>query len=199
MKKTLTTLALLAAATGVHAEKTSAFTLGGALSVDVSDYIEQVDDDAAFASLDEDVPGIGADIYAGFMFAGASTVRVGYRVFGVQEADVDYVLGGSGDFEVETDGMYVALDLMMPLNETFVLGGTLGIQNWDAEVDADGDKFKDDGSDVFYGVRAKWKIQEMGAVTASINRYKLGTSDFTGTLDHDIEFTTFGGGFEFFF
>lgn len=196
MKKILTAMALLAAATGVHAEKTSGFTVGGALSLDASDYIDQLDDDLGGA-LDQDAPfGVGADVYAGFMFARASTVRVGYRAFGQQEADFDYFFGGSGDIEVDADGMYVALDLMMPLGDVFALGGTLGIQDWDAEVDFDGLKGEDDGRDIFYGLRAKWKVAEAGAVTASINRYTFDSKD---ELLHDIEYTAFAGGFEFFF
>ncbi|MEQ3724544.1 outer membrane beta-barrel protein [Alcanivorax sp.] len=192
MKKILTAMALLAAATGVHAEKTSGFTVGGALSLDASDYIEKLDDD--FGGLDQDAPfGVGADVYAGFMFARASTVRVGYRAFGQQEAQFDYY---SGDLEVDADGMYAALDLMMPLGDVFALGGTLGIQEWDAEVDFDGFKVDDDGRDFFYGLRAKWKVAEAGAVTASINRYKFDSGD---ELLRDIEYTAFAGGFEFFF
>ena len=192
MKKILTAMALLAAASGVHAEKTSAFTVGGALSLDASDYIEKLDDD--FGGLDQDAPfGVGADVYAGFMFASASTVRVGYRVFGQQEAQFDYF---SGDLEVDADGMYAALDLMMPLGDVFALGGTLGMQEWDAEVSDGVVKLKDDGRDFFYGLRAKWKVAEAGAVTASINRYKFDSDD---ELFRDIEYTAFAGGFEFFF
>ena len=182
MKKILTAIALLAAASGVHAEKTSAFTVGGALSLDASDYIENLDDD--FGGLDQDAPfGVGA----------ASTVRVGYRAFGQQEAQFDYF---SGDLEVDADGMYAALDLMMPLGDVFALGGTLGMQEWDAEVSDGVVKLKDDGRDFFYGLRAKWKVAEAGAVTASINRYKFDSDD---ELFRDIEYTAFAGGFEFFF
>lgn len=199
MKKVIFSAALLCLAMGAHAEKTSAFTLGASLSIDASDYINQVDSDLpANISLEQEAAGgPGADVYAAFMFAKASTVRVGHRTFGIQEADIETNGVEVGSFEMNSDGMYAAVDLMFPLGDTFFLGGTLGLQEWDAEVDIAGTKFSDSGRDPFFGVRGKWKISDVGAITGGINRYKFNTN--RARLNHDIEYTAVSGGFEFFF
>ena len=100
MKNATLPIALRCLATIAHAEKTSALTHGGALPVDVSNYIDQVDSDLPSSTSHEQgvVGGIGVDIYAGFMFAKASIVRVGYRALGTQEADIEYT-ATAGDFE----------------------------------------------------------------------------------------------------
>lgn len=195
MKKVFLLAAMFAASMSAHAEKESGVVLGVALPIDTSDFIQELDDDLAGSgiSLEEDSFPIGVDLYAGLNFAKASTVRVGYRKFGQQSADVEVMGFRQGSLEVDTDGLYAALDVMFPVTDMFYLGGTLGLQEWETEVDIPGDRLKDDGKDVFFGVRAKWFLGwENGVITASIDRYDLDT-DF----EQDLEYVSFSGGLEF--
>lgn len=168
------------------------FILGGALSVDTSNFADDlaglgfdVDDDTGLA--------VGLDIHAGLGFMEASSFRVGYRKFGQQSAEVGVVgLPGTATAELDADGIYAALDLLFPVSDTFYLGA-LGLHDWEIDLDLEGYGDSEDGNDLFFGVIGKMLFQDQtGALTMSINRYSF---ELDGS---DLECTAISVGVEFF-
>jgi len=198
MKKIAMAGALMVAAGLVQAEAAGPhFLLGGALSFDTSNFADELDDDLAGLGFDvEDDTGlaVGLDLHAGLGFMEASSFRVGYRRFGQQSAEVGIVgLPGTVTAELDADGMYAAVDLLFPLSDTFYLGGTLGMQDWEIDLDVEGTGDSEDGNDLFFGVMGKVLFNDRsGALTMSINRY---TFELDGS---DLEYTPVAIGVEFF-
>lgn len=199
MKKVMMASALLVSAGLVQAENAAepGFLLGGALSLDSSNFADELDDDLSGLGFDvEDDTGlaVGVDVYGGLSFMEASSLRVGYRKFGQQVAEVSVVgVPGSATAELDADGMYAAMDLMFPVSDTFYVGGTLGLQKWDLDLDVEGISESDDGSDLFYGVRGKVLFSDhSGAVTMSLSRYSF---ELDGA---DLDYTPISVGVEFF-
>lgn len=200
MKKVAIAGALLMSVAGFaqaeQAQSGPRFVLGGALSLDTSNFVDELDDDLSGPGVDVDEGDsfpIGVDLYAGLGFMEASSVRIGYRKFGQQSADVTFAGLGKAEAELDADGVYAAVDLMFPISDTFYLGATVGMQSWDVELDAGGSRDSEDGSDLFYGVRGKFLFSEKnGALTLSLNRYAF---DLPGT---DLEYVPVAVGVEFF-
>ena len=198
MKKIAIAGALLMSVGLAQAEEEAPhFILGGALSVDTSNFADELDDDLAGLGFDVDDDtglAVGLDIHAGLGFMEASSFRVGYRKFGQQSAEVGVVgLPGTATAELDADGIYAALDLLFPVSDTFYLGGTLGLQDWEIDLDVEGYGDSEDGNDLFFGVIGKMLFQDQtGALTMSINRYSF-------ELDvSDLEYTPISVGVEFF-
>jgi hypothetical protein len=194
MKKSVLAASLLLLASGAQAENEVKVVLGGAFSIDSSDVLDDLEDGSGpgISIEDSGIP-LGLDIYAGLGFMEASTFRLGYRKFGQQSGDVEFYGFDAGTIELDTEGLYAAVDLMFPVSDTFFLGGTLGYQDWEAELDYEGARDKEDGNDLFYGLRGKWLLSgENGALTAGLNFY-----DF-GLPGNDLEYTSVAVGLEFF-
>lgn len=177
--------------------------LGAALGFDSSNFAEELEDELDFFgngfNVDEDGAGIGTDLYLGYVFGGASSFRFGYRQFGEQSGDVTFNGIKTGDYTVEADGIYLAVDLMLPLNEKLFVGGTLGLQNWDGKVTARNASFSSsdssDGRDFFYGLRGKALInQGKGAIVAGYSLYS-----FEDEYGAELEYDAFSIGFEGYF
>ncbi|MCK0154666.1 porin family protein [Alcanivorax sp. S6407] len=198
MKKIVMASALLLSTGLVQAEEAEArLLLGGALSIDSSNFAEELDDDlAAFGLEADDDSGlaIGLDLHAGLSFMEASSIRLGYRKFGQQSAEVTQPgFLGSVTAELDADGLYAAADLLFPVNDSFYLGGTIGMQAWDIDLDVEGFSESEDGSDLFYGLIGKVLFNDKsGAVTMSVNRYSF---DLDGS---DLEYTPISVGVEIF-
>ena len=183
MKKHLAVMAFSVLAGTAWGESNPAgFMIGGGVSFDTGNFGDQLEDELdAFGpgySVEDDGASTGQDIYLGYAFGGASSLRLGYKRFGTQEGEARLNGVKTGDYEVDADGVYVAADLLFPLTETFFLGGTLGLQNWDGDVTARNPvssmKASSDGRDFFYGVRAKFLFNEgRGGLVAGYNRYSF--------------------------
>ncbi|EKF74370.1 hypothetical protein A11A3_09225 [Alcanivorax hongdengensis A-11-3] len=200
MKRTLLAASLLSLSAVSMADQKLGLAIGGSLALDRSNFYDELEDELpSGVSLDEDSAAVGGDIYVGLAFGGASTLRLGYRKFGDQDADA--ISGGvkTGDVKMEADGTYLAADLLFPLNDSFYLGGTLGLQNWDGKVTASGvggrATIKDDARDFFYGLRGKALLKDSNlALTFSYNRY-----DFDAEGGDDIKYDSISVGLEGYF
>lgn len=179
------------------------FMLGAALGFDSGNFADELEDELAFFGpgfeVDDDGAAVGTDLYLGYVFGGASSFRLGYRQFGEQSGDVTYFGAKTGDYSVEADGLYMAVDLMLPLNEKLFIGGTLGLQNWDGEVTArnafESSSASSDGRDFFYGLRGKLLINEgKGAVVAGYSLY-----NFEDEYGEELEYNSLSIGFEGYF
>lgn len=179
------------------------FMVGAALGFDSGNFADELEDELAFYGngydVDEDGAEIGTDLYLGYVFGGASSFRLGYRKFGEQSGNVTLNGVKTGDYSVEADGLYLAVDLMLPLNDAIFVGGTLGLQNWDGEVTARNALFSAsdsaDGRDFFYGLRGKVLVnQGKGAVVAGYSLYS-----FEDEYGDELEYNSFSIGFEGYF
>ena len=131
----------------------------------------------------------GWDVYFGYAFNRYFTLRGGKRYFGEAESEV-----GSGKLSIDSDGFYVAGDLMWPVTDRFSIGATLGIQQVDVELEAKqrffgGRSFShsesDDARDYFYGVRARWGLGESSSLVAFYNQYSFEVDDSSDDLEYD--------------
>ncbi|MQX52413.1 outer membrane beta-barrel protein [Alcanivorax sediminis] len=179
------------------------FMLGAGLGFDSGNFSEELEDELAFIGpgfdVDDDGADIGKDLYLGYVFGGASSFRFGYREFGEQSGDVTYFGNKTGDYVLEADGVYMAVDLLLPLNETLFVGGTLGLQNWDGKVTARNAFFSStestDGRDFFYGLRGKLLVNEgRGALVAGYSLYS-----FEDEYGEELEYNSLSIGFEGYF
>ncbi|HCE40463.1 outer membrane beta-barrel protein [Alloalcanivorax sp. C16-2] len=170
------------------AQADSGFLVGAAVTRDQSNADDFLDDAVGGTSVRISSPDaeMGGDVYVGLAANEMFTFRFGYRKFGDAEADIE---GGIGKFEVEADGFYVAADAMFPVTPSFLVGGTLGIQNADITFRLRGpggsDSMDDDARDFFYGVRAAWLLSEQAGVTASYSRYAFEADDVSEDLEYD--------------
>lgn len=201
MKKVVVLVSALLAAGNVAAEtQQGSFMLGGALGFDASNFADEIEDElGAGFDVEDDGSAIGPDIYLGYAFGGASSIRMGYRTFGEQSGEVSFGGASVGDYSVEVDGLYFAGDLMLPLSDTAFVGGTLGLQNWDGESTtrtAMGTlKGKSDGRDFFYGVRGKFLFNEKS--TGLVVGYTL--YSFEDEAGDELEYDSFSIGLEGYF
>ncbi|MED5388062.1 MAG: outer membrane beta-barrel protein [Pseudomonadota bacterium] len=183
MKKIFMGICLLGLTSAAMGQEPAGFMVGGGVALDRGDFGDQLEDELQAlvgpgVTTDDDGFDTGADVYIGFAFGAASSLRVGYRKFGDQTGDIDVSGFGFGKYSVEADGAYLAADLLFPLSEQFFIGGTLGVQNWDGDItlSAPGvrDRFSDDGRDVFFGLRSKYLINEgRAALVGNYNRYSF--------------------------
>lgn len=199
-----TTVALLALLTSGHALAETAtkggFMIGANVTMDSSNYAEEVEDllGSGFNAKD-DGANPGADIYIGYAFGAASSIRLGHRQFGEQRGDVLFNGFTAVEYSVDAGGVYLATDLMLPVGERFALGATLGLQNWDGEVTAKSsmgtEKEDSDGRDFFYGLRGKFLFNEgKGGIVAGYTRYS-----FEDESDTELEYDSFSLGLEGYF
>lgn len=185
------------------ASQPGGFMLGASLGFDSGNFADELEDELAFFgngfSVDEDDSDVGTDLYLGFVFGGASSFRLGYRQFGDQSGDVLFSGIKTSEYTLEADGLYLAVDLMLPLNETFFVGGTLGLQDWESEfsvrsaVSSASDSL--DGRDFFYGLRGKALINDgKAAIVAGYSLYS-----FEDEYGDELEYDSFSIGLEGYF
>lgn len=189
--------AFLVASNAAAEAQPGALMLGGSINVDRSDAADELEDAlGAGFDVDDDGSAIGPDIYVGYAFAGASSVRLGYRKFGEQAGDVSFAGSRVGDYSVEADGIYFAGDLMLPVSDTFYVGATLGFQGWDGDISTrttlGASKDSADGGDFFYGLRGKFLFNEKNTgLVLGYTRYSF--EDETG---EDLEYDSLSIGLE---
>lgn len=203
MKKVLMmTLVVLTAGNAWAAEESlgGGFLVGGGFARDAGNFADELEDALGGGfNVEDDGASVGPDLYLGYAFSGASSVRVGYRQFGEQSGEV--FTGGTriGEYEVDADGLYFAADIMFPLADTVYLGGTLGLQNWDGEsttTTALGtSKSSSDGRDFFYGLRGKFLFnQGKGGIVAGYTFYS-----FEDEMGEELEYNSLSLGVEGYF
>ncbi|MBF1803427.1 outer membrane beta-barrel protein [Alloalcanivorax profundimaris] len=171
------------------------FLVGAAAARDQSNLDDFIDKNSPLSASSADAE-IGTDIYIGLAANDMITFRLGHRSFGDAETDITDGFA-VGQAELEADGIYLAVDAMFAVTETFYVGGTLGNQDVDMDFTIRGpggaEKIKDDARDFFYGLRAAWFLSEQAAITGSFNRYKFEVED----ADEDIEYDSLAVGLEY--
>lgn len=88
-------------------------------------------------------------------------VELSYLDFGKQEANFY-----GFDASVEITGVGVSIVGFLPINDDFELFGKAGVLAWDVDVTLDSYTASDDGSDLFLGFGASYRLAEQFAIRA---------------------------------
>lgn len=156
-------LAMGMAASAAHAAETGLFAEVG-LGMSTTD-----------TGLDN-IPGVSVDeedvffsIGGGYNFNKMFAVEAGYIDLGEVEASVPGYTA-----TVSTDGFYFGPRLTVELSPQVEAYGRLGMLAWDAEYnDSDGFSFSEDGTDIYFGIGAAFKVSNQVSLGADWTRYTL--------------------------
>jgi OOP family OmpA-OmpF porin len=168
---TLLAAALVAAAGPVAAQGQSdaGWYIGGAYGMTSFDL-----DTTGITNPSLDDSDSGFKIYGGFQFNKHLGAEVGYVDFG--KASISGSLSGipfTGNIDV-TAFTFAGVGTL-PLNESFALFGKVGLWTWDAtaNVSALGSagSADDSGTDVFFGVGARYNLNKNFALTLEVEMY----------------------------
>ena len=178
--------ALLATSTGALAADSS-FFFGGGLSADGSDFDQFVEDNAPVATTNF-TGGLGAEVYAGAQLNQYVDVRLGYKKFGQQSADIVSV-GPDPQVTADLRGLYLAADALYPLTDKVGAGLTLGYLGWHSNVDYDGSKSSDSGNSGMIGLMARLTPADANySFDLSWQAVKIKPGD--STVSGDVTFAT---------
>ena len=134
----------------------------------------------------------GFKIYGGFQFNKHLGAEVGYVDFG------KVGFGGSAfGFPVTGDTGVTAFTVAgvgtLPLNESFALFGKIGLWSWSAKGNATAGAVSissdDSGSDVFYGIGARYNMNKNWGLTLELENYDTDTDS--------VMLTSFGVRYKF--
>lgn len=158
--------------------------IGGALSLDGSNWDELAEDNLGGATTDTPL-GVGLDIYGGMQLNAIFGARLGYRVLGEQTVEV-ITAGSSPEATVNAGGLYVAADALFPLSDQLAIGGILGLYKWDADVEVQGlPDSSEDGTDAFFGLVGRLTPADASFhFDVSYTLYKLDSNDINDSLDY---------------
>lgn len=164
---------------------------GLALSLDRSSLEDFLEGGASSPNADYDGPTAGGEVDVGLRLGEYTTLRLGHRRFGDQEADLD----NGGTAELDMAGNYFAADLMTPVNDSLALGLTLGQLAWDGEINREGGSGPaletESGIDLFAGLRGRMRLTERLGLTLSATRYELETDD-----GEEVQYDVLGAGLQ---
>lgn len=153
--------------------------------------------DDAIGSCDDD--DLGWKVFAGYKFNKYLAIEGGSVDFGQADGDtfflnVDTLEIVPGTLEIKVDGFFLSGMAEWPINNKFSVLVKLGMIYWDIEFDATdvadnleliGDE-DENGTDVFYGLGAQYKITDNLALRAEWERFNnIGDSEI-GATDIDL-------------
>lgn len=142
------------------------------------------------------VPGLSVDeedvsfsIGAGYSFTKMFALEAGYVDLGEVEFSVP---AAAYTASLSADGFYFGPRLTLEITPQFEVYGRVGVFAWDAEFkDSLGDSGSDDGTDIYFGIGAAYKISEQVSLGADWTRYAYED----GGDDFDVD--TFGAKLKF--
>ena len=167
ISKTSLSLAILLATTMIgssaHAAEQSRFFVEAGVGV---------------SSIDTDinVPGVSVDdddvffsIGAGYNFNKMFAIEAGYIDLGEVKVSVPAIAYTA---TASADGFYFGPRLTLEITPQFEAYGRVGVLAWDAEAkDSEGNSASDDGTDVYFGIGAAYKISDQVSLGADWTRY----------------------------
>lgn len=164
---------------------------GLALSLDRSSLEDFLEEGGSSPNADYDGASPGGEVDVGLRLGKYTTLRLGHRRFGDQDADLD----NGGTAELDMAGNYFAADLMAPVNDSLALGLTLGQLAWDGEITREGGSGPaletESGIDLFAGLRGWVRLNERFGLTLFANRYDLETDD-----GEELQYEVLGAGLQ---
>ena len=133
-------------------------------------------------------------VYGGYQFNKHIAVQGGY----IKLADTD-ATGDQWTDKLEVDGIFGAIQGILPLSDAFDLFATVGLFHWDQDVTYNGLSGKFDGTDPFYSLGASYSFDKPGVkVQLEWARFKnVGNDDpfFKHIDDYDV--ITLNGVYQF--
>lgn len=130
------------------------------------------------SSIDTDVnePGVSVDdndvffsIGAGYNFNKMFAIEAGYIDLGEVKVSVPEIAYTA---TISADGFYFGPRLTFEITPQFEAYGRVGVFAWDAEAkDSVGNSASDDGTDVYFGIGAAYKISDQVSLGADWTRY----------------------------
>lgn len=142
-----------------------------------------IEEDNVFAGDDFEDEDTGFKVFGGYQFHRNFAIEANYTIYGDAE---DSVAGVNTEVEFDTFG--VSLVGIVPIAERFDLFGKLGFAYWDAEVKALGLSDDEDGTDLSYGLGARFNFNEKVSVRAEYEGIDVDDLDRADFLSMGIEF-----------
>lgn len=187
-KTSLSVAVLLATAmigSSVHAAEQNRFFVEAGVGMSSAD----TGINGSGVSVDED--DVFFSIGAGYGFNNMFAMEAGYIDLGEVKVSVPasaYTATGSAD------GFYFGPRLTLEITPQFDAYGRVGVLAWDAEVkDSNGFSASDDGTDVYFGIGAAYKISDQVSLGADWTRYTFKSDG------EDLDVDTFGAKLKFYF
>lgn len=187
ISKTSLSLAVLLAMIGstAHAAEQSRFFLDAGVGMSSID----TDIDEPGVSIDE--KDVFFSIGAGYNFNKMFALEAGYIDLGEVKISVPALAYTA---TVSADGFYFGPRLTFEITPQFEAYGRAGVFVWDAEgKDSDGFSASDDGTDIYFGIGAAYKISNQVSLGVEWTRYA-----YEGD-DDDSDVDTFGAKLKFSF
>jgi OmpA-OmpF porin, OOP family len=146
-----------------------------------------IDDDVTEGLITSDTVFDGKDtaykIFGGYMFSRHFGVEAAYVNFGEATYSGDFVGSPVTGGKVEIDGFNLSAIGSLPITEQFSIFGKVGLFLWDAEAsDTTAGmpfSFKDDGSDISFGIGLGYNFTRNLGVQAEWEMFKTDTADVT--------------------
>jgi OOP family OmpA-OmpF porin len=148
------------------------FYLGASIG---ENYIEQ---DNVFLGEDFDDSDTGYKVFGGYQFHRNFAVEANYTEFGDTE---DTIFGFDTEVEFETYG--ISLVGIAPITGRFDLFGKLGAAYWDAKVKVLGLSDSENGTDLSYGLGARFNFNEKVSVRGEYEVVDANESDLLDRSD----------------
>lgn len=185
--KTSLSLAILLAAT---LAATAAHSADSGFFAEVGAGMTKVDTDV------DNIPGVSVDdedmffsIGGGYSFNKIFALEAGYTDLGEAEISIPQIAYSA---TISADGFYFGPRLTLELSPKFEAYGRIGMFVWDGEFkDSDGYSVSDDGSDIYFGIGAAYKISDQVSLGADWTRFTVESDGDEADID------TFGAKLKF--
>lgn len=144
----------------------------------------------------DNIPGVSVDdndvffsIGGGYNFNKMFALEAGYTDLGELEVSVPQAAYTA---TLSADGFYFGPRLTFELAPKFEVYGRLGMFAWDAEAkDSIGTSISDDGTDIYFGIGAAYKISDQVSLGADWTRFTVESDG------DDADIDTFGAKLKF--
>lgn len=144
----------------------------------------------------DNIPGVSVDdedmffsIGGGYSFNKMFALEAGYTDLGEAEISIPSIAYSA---TISADGFYVGPRLTLELAPKFEAYGRIGMLVWDGEFkDSDGYSVSDDGSDIYFGIGAAYKISDQVSLGADWTRFTVESDGDEADID------TFGAKLKF--
>jgi len=191
------TVVLLLATPLAYADD-SGFFIGGSigystLDVDDGDLVRELAAAGITATVNVDDEDMGWKIFGGYNINQYFGVEMGYADLGETSIDMNITapVVGSGSGDVSVDGFAIAGVGSYPISDQVDVYAKIGAYFWNADLSIGGlsGNVDDDGTEVLFGLGAKYQFTEQVGVRAEWERY--------GADDVDVDLFSIGVVFEF--
>lgn len=116
--------------------------------------------------------GTSTKLFLGYSFNTNAAVEFAYVDTGEGEQDTIF-----GDLTASTDGFEISAVGLLPVNNSVSFLGSLGLYNWDLDVELDGVSASDSGTDLTYGLGVQVELGKSAALRGEYQIYDIDGDD----------------------